>query len=92
MAQHLQVVALVGDQQRLEDLLVLVAEVAEADVVRRRERLAAQLVVEDLLAPLGRDEQERVVAQLVDQLGVDHVVVEVGEAVAAPVLPAACPS
>ena len=36
VAQHLQVVALVGDEQRLEDLLVLVAEVAEADVVGRR--------------------------------------------------------
>src|SRR5207253_3238470 len=63
----------------LEDLLVLVPEIAEADVVRLGELLVLELLVEELHPLLLRHQQQRIVAQLVDQLGVDQLVVEIGE-------------
>src|SRR5438270_13325053 len=56
------------------------SEIAEADVIAGHEVAAFEAIVEQLLPPLWRQQQQRIVAQFVDELGVDQFVVEIGEA------------
>jgi hypothetical protein len=80
--QHLRVRAVVAGEQRLEDLLALVRELAAQDPVaevfaRRLAVLLAHHALEQLLALVDGNEEERMVADLDEELRVDLIVREV---------------
>ena len=82
VAQDLEVVAVVRRQQRLVHRAVLGRELAHAQVVGHHQPgRAGRGRVEQRHPVLERDEQHRVVAQLVADAGVDQVVGQVGERV-----------
>ena len=81
VAQHLGEVAVVRREQRLEDLPVAVRQIAVGDVVGGAKTVAGfagQSFVDEGAALGPRQEQQRVIAQLVDDLRLDELVVEVG--------------
>jgi hypothetical protein len=83
VAQDLEVVALVGGQQAVEDLPALVAQVALEDVVREREVLDALLLqvrLQQRPALGARDEEDRVVLELAAQARVEVLALQVREA------------
>src|SRR5205085_2167652 len=81
MAEHLLEIAAIAVEERLEDLLALVRETTAHQPLRRRLVDAGSLerARHDVVTRGGREEEQRMIADLVVQLRVDEVFLEVRE-------------
>jgi hypothetical protein len=81
VAQDPSKVAMVGGEQGLEDLPVAVGQVAVDQGARWPEPtgdFAGQVGGDEIATLVARQEQKRVVAQFIADLGLDEILVEVG--------------